>query len=239
MTRTNDLGQPIGEDVPGWTPRRPPDPDVLEGRTCRLERFAPHHDEALFGALDEDRSGRSWTYLSVGPCTAPEQFRQVADELRADPGLVTLAVLVDDEPLGMASYLRIDAAFGTVEVGWILFAPRLQRTTAATETMYLMARHVFDDLGYRRYEWKCDALNAPSMQAARRLGFGYEGTWRQATMYKGRNRDTAWFAMTDADWRLLRPAYESWLDPANQAGGRQRLSLSELTASALQRMSGG
>ena len=139
--------------------------------------------------------------------------------------------------LGIANYMRIDPANGSVEVGGILFGTSLQRTAAATESMYLMARHVFEDLGYRRYEWKCDDLNAPSCAAARRLGFAYEGTHRNAVVYRGRSRDTAWFSITDEEWPVLTPAYEKWLDPANfDAAGGQLTSLSSLTAQARSRL---
>lgn len=131
----------------------------------------------------------------------------------------------------MAGWARIDPAIGSIEVGGVIYSPDLQRTPAATEAMYLMAAHVFDDLGYRRYEWKCDALNARSMAAARRLGFIYEGTWRNAMIYKGRNRDTAWFAMTDTDWGVRKSVISDWLDPGNfDPNGQQRSALSPLTA---------
>ena len=135
---------------------------------------------------------------------------------------------------GLATLMRVDASQGSVEVGGILYARSLQRTRAATEAMVLLMRHVFDDLGYRRYEWKCDSLNEPSRRAAARLGFRYEGRFRQAMVYQGRNRDTDWFSITDAEWRRLAPAYDAWLDAANfDADGRQRSSLSALTAAAL------
>jgi RimJ/RimL family protein N-acetyltransferase len=140
-----------------------------------------------------------------------------------------------ESAVGVASYLRIDRPVGSIEVGHLRFSSLLQQTPAATEAMYLMMRHAFA-LGYRRYEWKCDALNAPSRAAAARLGLSFEGVFRQAVVYKGRNRDTAWFAATDRDWAALAPAFERWLDPANfDAQGRQRLRLSDLTASLLAR----
>jgi RimJ/RimL family protein N-acetyltransferase len=129
---------------------------------------------------------------------------------------------------GVASYLRIDPAPGVIEVGHINYAPPLQRTVAATEAMFLMMRRVFDELGYRRYEWKCDAVNAPSRAAALRLGFQFEGIFRQATVYKSRNRDTAWYAIIDRDWPALKARYQRWLDPANfDAAGRQRKKLGD------------
>ena len=134
--------------------------------------------------------------------------------------------------IGVASYLRIEPAVGVIEVGHIAYSPPLRRTTAATEAMYLMMRRVFDELGYRRYEWKCDALNAPSRRAADRFGFSFEGVFRQATMYKGRNRDTAWYSITDVEWPALKARFEAWLDESNfSADGAQRLSLNEVVTS--------
>ena len=128
--------------------------------------------------------------------------------------------------------MRIEPAVGVIEVGHIAYSPPLQRTTAATEAMYLMMRRVFDELGYRRYEWKCDALNAPSRRAADRFGFSFEGVFRQATMYKGRNRDTAWYSITDAEWPALKARFEAWLDESNfSADGAQHLSLNEAVTS--------
>ena len=136
---------------------------------------------------------------------------------------------------GYASYMRMEPAHGVVEVGNILLTPSLQRTTAATEAMYLMAAHVFDDLGYRRYEWKCNAKNEPSRRAALRLGFTFEGIFRQHMVVKGQNRDTAWFSMLDHEWPARKRAFEAWLDPANFDGeGRQRQRLIQLPASNLQ-----
>jgi RimJ/RimL family protein N-acetyltransferase len=150
-----------------------------------------------------------------------------------DPGVVTFALVPGDvgEPRGLASLMRADPQQGSVEVGSILYARSLQRTRAATEAMWLLLRHVFDDLGYRRYEWKCDSLNEPSRAAAGRLGFRFEGRFRQAMVYQGRNRDTDWFSITDVDWLRLAPAYAAWLDDANfdETGG-QRRSLSALVA---------
>ena len=159
-----------------------------------------------------------------GPFEDVASFAASLDQLRQTPALVPLAILLPDgTPVGVATYLRIDHANGTAEVGHISYSSALQRTTAATEAMYLMAAHAFDVVGVRRYEWKCDSLNEPSRRAAARLGFTYEGTFRQALVYKGRNRDTAWFAITDDEWPRLRAAFESWLDPANfDEHGQQR-----------------
>jgi len=234
--RTNALGQPIGEDVCGWT--RPPRPPLtpMQGRWCRLEPLAAaSHGEDLFAALSLDREGRNWTYLGYGPFATGEDFRAWMRPVckSEDPLFHAIVDLASGKALGVASYLRIDPASGSIEVGHIHYSPLLQRAPAATEAMYLMMQRVFA-LGYRRYEWKCDSLNAPSRAAAQRLGFSYEGIFRQATVYKGRNRDTAWYAMIDREWPALDAAYARWLAPANfDAGGRQRESLSALTAPIL------
>jgi RimJ/RimL family protein N-acetyltransferase len=168
-----------------------------------------------------------------GPFREAGDFAAFVQALVAEPGFLTLAVIDarTGQPEGMAGWARIEPVIGSIEVGGVIYSPDLQRTPAATESMYLMASHVFDELGYRRYEWKCDALNARSMAAARRLGFLYEGTWRNAMIYKGRNRDTAWFAMTDANWAVLKRAISAWLDPGNFGpGGQQRRALSVLTS---------
>jgi RimJ/RimL family protein N-acetyltransferase len=192
------------------------------------------HVSALHDALNlRDRSGRQWTYMPWGPFRDAGAFAACIDALVADPGTL-MHVVVDlgtGEAQGMAGWARIEPAIGSIEVGGVIYSPDLQRTPAATEAMYLMASHVFDDLGYRRYEWKCDALNARSMAAARRLGFIYEGTWRNAMIYKGRNRDTAWFAMTDTDWGVRKRVISAWLDPGNfDVNGKQRSALSALTS---------
>ena len=225
--------QPIGPPVPDWTARPRPMPTRLEGRTCSVVALADEHREALYDALVSGAPDETWTYMAQGPFEAQVQFEEYLDGLPEPPGGWGMVVLAP-EPAGIACYLRTDAVNGSTEVGWITFAPSLQRTTAATEAIYLMVRHAFDDLGYRRFEWKCDALNAPSRRAAERFGFTYEGTFRQALVYKGRNRDTAWFSITDAEWARLRPAYDAWLAPENfDDDGRQRRSLSDLTAAAL------
>ncbi len=229
--RTNALGQLIGDPVPGWKPRALPPRSELLGRCCRLEPLrADRHAGALHEAHAADRGGRNWTYLPYGPFASAEDYGAWIRSVEAGTDPLFFAI-VDGEsgrPLGAASYLRIDPAMGCLEVGHVSYAPALQRTTAATEAMYLMMRRAFDELGYRRYEWKCDSLNAASRAAAERLGFVYEGTFRQAVIAKGRNRDTAWYSVVDAEWPGVRSALESWLDPSNfDADGRQRRPLGD------------
>jgi RimJ/RimL family protein N-acetyltransferase len=152
-------------------------------------------------------------------------------ETSEDPLYYTLLGLPNERPLGIASYLRITPEFGVIEIGHIWFGPPLQRTTGATEAIYLLAAHAFDDLGYRRLEWKCNALNAGSRRAAERFGFTFEGVFRNHQIVKGRNRDTAWFAITDEDWPAIRTGFQAWLAPENfDANGRQKRSLGDLIA---------
>jgi RimJ/RimL family protein N-acetyltransferase len=234
QAEVNALGQQVGFPVEGWTPPPRPANERIEGRTCRLEPLdATRHGESLHRANLADREGRNWTYLPYGP------FQRFDDYLgwvrsvqgREDPQF--FAIVTGSDPVGVASYLRIDPPAGSIEVGHINYSPLLQRTVAATEAMYLMMRRAFE-LGYRRYEWKCHALNAPSRAAAQRLGFSYEGIFRQARVDKGRNRDTAWYAMIDREWPALDRAFRRWLDPANfDDQGRQRTPLSELTGPIL------
>lgn len=209
--RRNQFGQPIGDPVGDIAARRP-EAVALPGRTCRLDPLRVEDAADLLAALRAGAGDEQWTYLSYGPCGSPAELATVIEGLRADPDVLPFAIRTPDgAAVGMASLLRINPAIGTIEVGHILYGAGARRAAPATEAMYLLARYVVEDLGYRRYEWKCDALNAPSRAAAQRLGFTFEGVWRKAITYKGRNRDTAWYAMTDDDWARLRPAYEDWL----------------------------
>jgi RimJ/RimL family protein N-acetyltransferase len=236
--RLNEFGQPIGEHLPGWTAPPEPPKATVRGRHCTVQPLAPADAPALWEAYQRDADGRNWTYLTNGPFTHFEPFeRWIAESsVSRDPQFYTVHVHGGssdvDQPgvaAGIAAYLRITPAMGVIEVGHIHFSPLLQHTPAATEAMYLMMRRVFE-LGYRRYEWKCDALNAPSRRAAERLGFSYEGVFRQAIVTKGRNRDTAWYACIDREWPVLEAAYQRWLAPQNfDEQGRQRESLSSLT----------
>lgn len=225
----NEFGQPVG-DLVEWSPGPHLAPVTLTGRTCRLEPLGEEHVDGLFTALCTDSPSSIWTYMPNGPFPDREAFARYVDQLRSTDGLVALAVLLPDgSPAGITTYLRIDHANGSAEVGYLSYGVALQRTTAATEAMYLMARHAFDEIGVRRYEWKCNALNEASMNAATRLGFSFEGIFRKAAIVKGRNRDTAWFAITDEEWPGLRARFEAWLDPASfDEEGRQRARLEDL-----------
>jgi len=233
---TNDLGQPVGPPLPAWVARPRPPRTPMVGRLCRLEQLqASRHAEALHEAHSADREGRNWTYLPYGPFASTEEYARWARlvETGEDPLFFAIVDLVSERPVGVASYLRIDPAMGSIEVGHLSYSPALQRTAAATEAMYLMMRRAFDELGYRRYEWKCNALNAPSWNAAERLGFRYEGIFRQAWVQNGRNRDNAWFSIIDGEWPAVRSALEGWLDPSNfDESGRQRRALGEFMREA-------
>ena len=235
--QVNQLGQPIGESVPAWRPRPRPPRTAMEGRFCRVEPLdPPRHADDLFAAKQLDTSGRNWTYLFSEPPPDAAAYRRWADEAatRDDPFFHAIVDVRSGKAVGVAAYMRLQPEMGVIEVGNIHFSPLLQRSPLATEAMYLMMRRVFDELGYRRYEWKCDCLNAPSRRAAERLGFTYEGIFRQAVVYKGRNRDSAWYSVIDKEWPQLRAAFEGWLDPGNfDAEGRQKRSLTSFrTASS-------
>ena len=232
----NALGQPIGPPLPEWKPVPRPPRTAMAGRYCRVEPIDPaRHARELYEANTVDPSGRNFTYSTSGPFDSFEAYRRWIGTscLGDDPLFHAIVDNAVGKATGVASYLRIDPANGVIEVGHINYSPLLQRKRAATEAMYLMMKRAFE-LGYRRYEWKCDALNAPSRAAAQRLGLSYEGIFRQAVVYKGRGRDTAWYAAIDSEWPELERAFLRWLDPANfDAEGRQCVRLSELTAPIL------
>ena len=228
--------QPIGFSIGDWTPPVRPPAEPMIGRYCRLERLDADRDgQSLFDAYALDSEGRNWTYLPHGPFENYAEFHIWLSGMAKldDPFFFTIIDAESQTSVGIASYLRITPPAGSIEVGHIHYSPLLQRKPAATEAMYLMMKQAFA-LGYRRYEWKCDALNAPSRMAAQRLGLSYEGIFRQATVYKQRNRDTAWYATIDREWPDLKQAFEQWLDPNNFDNDRnQKTRLSTLTAPLL------
>jgi RimJ/RimL family protein N-acetyltransferase len=227
--RVNEYGQPIGEALPDWRGAARPSRTPMAGRFCRIEPLdSDRHMEELFDAYAADITGELWTYMSVGPFASLDDFQAWMTTAcqSADPLFHALIDKVSGKAAGMAAYTRIVPEAGVIEVGSITYSPMMQRTPLATEAMFLMMQRAFNDLGYRRYEWKCDALNQPSCDAAARLGFLFEGIFRQATIYKRRNRDTAWFAMLDREWPVARAAFETWLDADNfDADGTQKQSL--------------
>ena len=228
--------QPIGFSIGDWNPPVRPPGEPMIGRYCRLERLDADRDgQSLFDAYALDSEGRNWTYLPQGPFENYAEFYIWLSDMAKldDPFFFAIIDGESQTSVGIASYLRITPPAGSIEVGYIHYSPLLQRTPAATEAMYLMMEQAFT-LGYRRYEWKCDALNAPSRIAAQRLGLSYEGVFRQATVYKQRNRDTAWYATIDREWPDLKQAFEQWLDPNNFDNDRnQKTRLSTLTAPLL------
>ncbi|QEL57645.1 GNAT family N-acetyltransferase [Chromobacterium paludis] len=228
-------GQLVGLPVPDWKGAAFPPHLALPGRHCRVEPLdVDLHGAQLFDALHQMPGGANWTYLSHGPFAALEDWLawMRASVAQADPQFYAIVDAADGVAIGLCSYLRIAPADGCIEVGFLNFSPRLQRSRLATEAMYLMMRQAFE-LGYRRYEWKCDAQNAPSVKAALRLGFTFEGLFRQARVNKGRNRDTAWFSILDHEWPARRRALEAWLDDGNfDAQGRQRRSLADFAVEA-------
>jgi RimJ/RimL family protein N-acetyltransferase len=232
----NHLGQPVGPPVPNWKPRLPPPRTPMVGKYCRVEPFdIEKHARDLFEAYAADHENTLWTYLPHGPYPRLEGYLERMRTVCSgdDPLVHAIIAMRRGKPLGQASYMSIDPHAGCIEVGAIIYAPALQRTTPATEAMYLMMRRVFDELGYRRYAWQCNALNGPSRAAAARLGFSLEGIFRQASVSKECNRDTAWFSILDHEWPAQKDAFEQWLDPGNLGtSGRQRRSLSSLVLRA-------
>jgi RimJ/RimL family protein N-acetyltransferase len=220
----------------GWTPRPRPEKRVHEGRYVRLEPLDPaRHGDDLFKAGSGPEADALWRYLFEAPSPDRASFQGWLEKAASTDDPLFFAAVDRDtgRAEGRLSFMRIDGAHGVIETGNILFGPGMARSRAATEALYLQARHAFEDLGYRRFEWKCNDRNEPSKRAALRFGFTFEGVFRQHMVVKGENRDTAWFAMLDHEWPARKAAFERWLDPANFEAGRQRLSLSALTAEAI------
>ena len=215
-----------------WKPAAPLTRTAVQGGPVRVEPLDPgRHAADLFAA--QAATPELWDYLPYGPFADEAEFTRWVEARAAtiDPLFYAVVETRTGRALGMASYLRVVPADGVIEVGHIWFGPALQRTRQATEAIYLMTRHVFDDLGYRRFEWKCNAQNEPSRRAAIRFGFTYEGTFRQHMVVKGSNRDTAWYAMLDGEWPRVKAAFEAWLRPENFDGqGRQIRSLEAVRA---------
>ncbi|MFZ0385035.1 MAG: GNAT family protein [Solirubrobacteraceae bacterium] len=224
---------PVGPKV-SWTPVPRPDRKPLPGNHVLLRSLGPADAEELYAGTHPPQGDPTvWTYMSDGPYASPGELRSALIDAEASEDPLFFAVVRDGRVLGRASYMRITPAFGVIEIGNIVLAPALQRTTAATEAIYLLARHAFDGLGYRRLEWKCNALNAASRRAADRFGFTFEGVFRNHQIIKGRNRDTAWYGIIDTDWPAIRSGFEAWLSPDNFDGdGIQRAALACLIARA-------
>jgi RimJ/RimL family protein N-acetyltransferase len=222
-----DGAQPLGAEV-GTTPALRPGPIRLDGRYGLLEKLDQRHGEALWEAVQGHDA--LWTYMHYGPfADRTALIAWVGERARLDDPFSYAVLDPRGRALGIVTLMEIRPAMRVVEVGNILYAPTLQRTALATEAQYLLASYVFETLGYRRYEWKCNALNAPSRRAAARLGFTFEGIFRQHMIVKDRNRDTAWYAMLDGEWPTRKLAFERWLDPKNfDNQGRPKLRLTVL-----------
>ncbi|MGI9621797.1 MAG: GNAT family N-acetyltransferase [Acidimicrobiales bacterium] len=225
MESVNEFGQPVGVSLGGWRPPLHPSAERLSGRTVQLVAFdADAHGADLFGSFGA-ATDDLWTYMPWGPFVSSGDLGETFAAAAAQPDWLTYSLIVDGRALGVSSYLRIDPDGGVIEIGGITYGPALQRTVASTETSYVLIRHAFE-LGYRRVEWKCDNLNAPSRAAARRLGFTFEGVFRKAAHYKHRSRDTAWFAIIDDDWPRIDAEFKRWLGPSNfDQSGEQRTPL--------------
>lgn len=230
--RLNQYDQPIGHAIPDWHARPQPLRTVLQGRYCRLEPLdAARHAADLYAAYAAASDNSMWTYMVTGPFADADSYRRHAEAAAAsnDPLHYAVIDLRSGRASGTLALMRIDAANGVMEVGHVTFSPALQRSPVSTEAQYLLMQYCFAELGYRRYEWKCDSLNQPSRAAAARLGFQYEGTFRQVLVYKGRSRDSAWFSITDQEWPALQAGFAAWLAPDNFAeNGVQRQSLAAL-----------
>lgn len=226
--RYNEFGQMIGPAMLYWTPAEPPAKVTLQGTFCHLTPLDPAaHSEGLFEAYAAAPDDSLWTYLRHGPFPTLQSFRAWADStaLLDDPFTFTVVENATGNAVGTLALMRIDCANGSIEVGNVTFSPAIQRTAISTEAQFLLMNYIFESLGYRRYEWKCDSYNAPSINAAKRLGFQYEGTFRNAVVYNGRSRDTAWFSITDSEWQILRAGYHRWLSPDNFKDGKQVMRL--------------
>jgi len=225
----NEYGQIIGESVVGHTSGKLPAIDFLEGRYARIEALSVEkHAEDLLAVYGPDTPREMWTYLFQEPVADMEELVNLLNQMLARKDRFFYAILDREtgKALGTFSLMRIDQANRTIEVGAVTFSPALKQTRMGTEAHYLLARYVFEELNYRRYEWKCDALNLPSRKAAERLGFVYEGTFRQSVIYKGRTRDTDWLSMIDKEWPQVRARLEAWLHPENfDKNGQQIKSL--------------
>jgi RimJ/RimL family protein N-acetyltransferase len=231
---TSTTGNPLGPFVEP-SPANVPPPHPIKGRHVTLEPRDSSHFDGLYDALGGEHNMGIWDYISNGPYLDRSEFHVAFKRHLEIPNSFVYTIINSDtrKPVGSIALININVENRTIEVGYVLFSSLLQRTVAATEVMYLLASLVFDTLGYRRYEWKCDNLNEPSKRAALRLGFTFEGVFRQHMIIKGRNRDTAWFSMLDTEWPIMAKAFEAWLEERNFDGeGRQRKSLQALRDAA-------
>lgn len=231
MNIKNEFNQIIGYPIRKWQHKAVPSKSIMIGNYCKLELLdITKHAKKLFNSLSIENDASSWTYLPYGPFSTDEDFSLWLQKTSDLPDTVLYTILnKDDLPIGIAGYLRINSEHGVIEVGHLHFSKLLQRTPSATEAMYLMMSYAFDELRYRRYEWKCDSLNEPSRNAAERFGFKFEGIFRQCNVFKDRNRDTAWFSLLDSEWPTVKNKFINWLHPTNfDEVGNQKLRLNEI-----------
>lgn len=220
----------LGQVVPGWEPRAWPERRVFKGHAISMVPADMSQAQGLFEAFSRDTQGAIWTYLPYGPFLRLADFQAWMEEtlFHTDPQFYAFVCPTTHQALGLAALMRLNPEHGVVEIGHINLSPALQKTIAATQGLYLLMHHCMDELGYRRFEWKCNALNAASRRAAERYGFTFEGIFRQSNVFKGRNRDTAWYAFLDSDWPQIKQGFETWLQPSNfDRAGRQRKTLSQ------------
>lgn len=232
MSEKNEFNQIVGDLVENWSPAKRPPANVMRGNYCLLEPLDINkHAAELFDSLSIDNQGESWTYLPYGPFNTVDDFQDWLKKTMADKDTLLFVILSAKTqlPIGIAGYLRINPDHGVIEVGHLHFSKLLKRTPVSTEAMYLMMRHIFEELKYRRYEWKCHSLNQASCNAALRLGFKFEGIFRQSHVFKNRNRDTAWFSILGHEWPEIKEKFIKWLRPSNfNADGEQIVSLREI-----------
>jgi len=216
--RLNEFQQPIGMALTGWVPAKHPVLTILIGHFCRLERLdVKRHVEELYEAFQDSPDARNWTYLPYGPFSSCDEYRDFLTSMEGliDPFHYAVIDQLTNKAVGTVSLMRIDTANGVIEIGHVVYSPRMQRTPLSTEVMALLQNYVFEELGYRRLEWKCDSLNGPSRAAAERFGFTFEGIFRQLQVTQGRNRDTAWYSILDSEYEVFKSAYQAWLAPEN------------------------
>ncbi|MEM7076321.1 MAG: GNAT family protein [Pseudomonadota bacterium] len=233
--RLNDFGQPIGDPVPDWTGCAHPGHKAMQGVYARLVSLDPlSHAQDLFDAYRQDTTGQTWTYNYIGPFNTVSNLKIWMDKASGNDTQPYFAIVNNDtgKAQGIASFMNIRPSHGVIEIGGITLAPALQRTRVSTDAIYLMMHRAMNQLGYRRLEWKCDALNAPSRAAALRFGYSFDGVFRQAAVYKGRNRDAAWYSLLDLDWPRVKRGFTQWLAAENfDESGQQRRRLKDLITS--------
>ncbi len=227
MTEQNQFNQVIGHRIENWMPKQKPRREIMLGNYCKLEPLDINsHTSKLFEAFQMNNQGETWTYLPFGPFNTEIEFKVWLSKVTLEKLFYTIIDNKHNLPQGFASYHDIDLEHGVIEVGSIHYSKLLQKTRTGTEAMYLMMHHVFEELDYRRYQWRCNALNKGSRTAAERLGFKFEGIFRQSNVFKGYNRDTAWYSIIDNEWPALKVKFQRWLDPSNfDTNGNQKVSL--------------